>query len=258
MAQRERSYTTEAIILRRRDLGEADRLLTVLTPQRGKLRLVAKGARKPRSRKAGHVELFMRSNLLVARGRGELDLITQAQVRAAYLPVRDDLTRGAYAAYAVELADAFTADDDPNTLAEFNLLADMLGWLSEAPNLSLTTRYYELMLLGLAGYQPDLFACQVCGQEARPENQFFSVGAGGVVCAACAQTAPVLPPGTAPLSLNALKVLRHLQRQPFAAVRDLALSTDTLLEVERTLQRYLQHALERQLKSVAFLRLVAP
>lgn len=256
MPHRERTYTTEAIILRRRDLGEADRLLTVLTPQRGKLRLVAKGARKPRSRKAGHVELFMRSQLLVTHGRGDLDLITQAQVREAYLPLRDDLTRGAYAAYAVELADAFTADDDPHTLAEFNLLAEMLTWVSQSANLPLTTRYYELMLLSLAGYQPDWFACQVCGREARPENQFFSAVAGGVVCAECGQTGQT-PPGTLPLSLGALKVLRHLQRQTYAQIRDLNLTAETLLEIERTLARCLQHALERQLKSVAFLRLVA-
>ena len=74
----ERLYRTEAIVLRRADLGEADRLLTIFTPERGKLRVVAKGARKVGSRKGGHVELFTRSNLLIAKAR-ELDIVSQAE-----------------------------------------------------------------------------------------------------------------------------------------------------------------------------------
>ena len=77
MLRRERVFRTEAIVLRRTDFGEADRLLTVFTPERGKLRLIAKGARKPTSRKSGHVELFSYGHFLVAVGR-DLDLVTQA------------------------------------------------------------------------------------------------------------------------------------------------------------------------------------
>ena len=90
MPHRERTYRTEAIVMRRKDIGEADRILTLLTPGRGKLRAIAKGIRKPRSRKAGHLELFTRSKLLLASGR-DLDIITQAEVVDAYRPVRATL-----------------------------------------------------------------------------------------------------------------------------------------------------------------------
>src|SRR5512135_2205211 len=102
--QQERLYRTEAIILRRADLGEADRLLKILTPGYGKLRVVAKGARKPASRKTGHVELFTRSNLLVARARN-LDIVSQAETVESYRPLREDLLRSTYAHYIVELLD---------------------------------------------------------------------------------------------------------------------------------------------------------
>ena len=93
---RERTYRTEAIVIRRSDFGEADRLLTLFSVDHGKVRAVGKGARKPQSRKTGHVELFMRSKFLIAEGR-DLDIVTQAEMVEAYAPLRDDLVRATYA-----------------------------------------------------------------------------------------------------------------------------------------------------------------
>ena len=88
MSHRERVYQTEAIVLRRSDFGEADRLLTVFTPERGKIKLIAKGARKPTSRKSGHVELFSYGRYLVAVGR-DLDIITQAETIDPFMPLHE-------------------------------------------------------------------------------------------------------------------------------------------------------------------------
>ncbi|MBI3915321.1 MAG: DNA repair protein RecO, partial [Chloroflexi bacterium] len=106
---RDRLYRVQAIILKRTDMGEADRLLTLYTRDHGKLRAMAKGARKPASRKSGHVELFMHSELLLARGRN-LDIVTQAETRHAFLPLQSDLHRLGYAYYFAELLDQFTED----------------------------------------------------------------------------------------------------------------------------------------------------
>ena len=168
MSARERTYRTEAIVLRRKDFGEADRVLTVFTPERGKVRLVAKGIRKPRSRKAGHLELFTCSRLLLAKGR-DLDMVTQAETLLAYRPLREDLLRGAYAAYAVELLDRFTPDEQENAEL-YRLLRSMLGWLCAEHDLALVARYYELQLLGLAGFQPDLRQCVAGGEKIAQES----------------------------------------------------------------------------------------
>ncbi|MCK5922153.1 MAG: DNA repair protein RecO, partial [Methylococcales bacterium] len=108
---RQRTYRTEAIILSRRNLGEADRLLTLYTREFGKKQALAKGARKPQSRKTGHVELFMRTNFLIAKGR-TFDIITQAELVETYAALRTDLIRTTYASYAVELLDRFTPEED--------------------------------------------------------------------------------------------------------------------------------------------------
>jgi DNA repair protein RecO (recombination protein O) len=250
MSAHEHTFRTEAIVLRRRDFGEADRLLTLFTPDAGKIRAIAKGIRKPRSRKAGHLELYTRSNLLLARGRG-LDIITQAVTVDAYRPLREDLLRSTYGSYFIELLDRFTPDEAENKPL-YDLLAQALGWLAEARDLALTARYYELQLLGMAGYQLELFYCVVKGEKVAAEDQYFSPADGGVVCPACGETRQ----GAFRISLNALKVLRHMIRSPYAAVQELALSGASHAELERVSHRTITYHLERQLKSVEFLRQV--
>jgi DNA repair protein RecO (recombination protein O) len=247
MSHRERVYRTEAIVLRRTDFGEADRLLTVFTPGRGKLRLVAKGARKPSSRKSGHVELFSRGEFMVAVGR-DLDIVTQAETLEPFLALREDLLRTTYAYYVAELADAFTAEGDENSHL-YRLLMDAYGWLCEADDLALLARYYELHLLGVVGYQPQLFVCVSCKRPLEPEVSYMSAAEGGILCRKCGQSWI----GATELSLNALKVLRFLQTREWETCRLLRLSPASQAEVERVMNGYITYHLERKLKSVDFI-----
>ncbi len=247
MSHRERLYQTEAIVLRRSDFGEADRLLTVLTPERGKLRLIAKGARKPASRKSGHVELFSYGRYLVAVGH-DLDIVTQAETIEPFLPLHEDLLRATYAYYVAELTDAFTPEQDENRPL-FALLKEALGWLAAADNLPLVARYYEIHLLGLAGYQPQLFACGACKKALEPETNYFSPAQGTVFCPRCGRERV----DTVELSANALKVLRFLQTRDWDTCRLLRLGSDTQAEIERLNYRYITHHLERKVKSADFI-----
>jgi len=237
-------------VLRRKDIGEADRILTLFTPELGKVRAVAKGIRKPRSRKAGHLELFTCTRLLLAVGR-DLDIITQAEGVEPYRPLRDDLLRSAYGAYMVELLDRFTPDAEENPEL-YGLLRQGLNWAATAENLALAARYYELHLLGLAGYQPQLRRCVVCGRELEAVDQFFSTAEGGVVCPADGAAGG----RRLPLSLGALKLLRYMQANTYAKVAALNVSSRTQTEVEFLLARYITEILERQLKSIEFLKLI--
>ena len=110
---RERLYRVQAIVLKRTDYGEADRLLTLFTPDLGKMRAIAKGVRKPSSRKSGHVELFTHSALLLAKGR-HLDIVTQADTIDAFMPLRENLERVGYAYYLAELVDRFSEEGTEN------------------------------------------------------------------------------------------------------------------------------------------------
>jgi DNA repair protein RecO (recombination protein O) len=249
MARPDRLYKTEAIILRRQDFKEYDRLITVLTPTYGKFTVIAKGVRRPTGRMAGHVELFSRSQMMIARGR-DLDILSQCELNEPYLALRDDLDCTAYAHYSVELLDRFTEPDEENTVL-YNLLAGVLSAIAEhAADLRLIARFYELRLLAVVGFQPELFHCVIGHEPIEPQDQFFSAFDGGAICPEHAENNPYVQP----ISLGALKVLRYLQREPFEQIRHLQLRDLLHLELERVMQSYLIRHLERRLKSADFIR----
>lgn len=244
---RERTYRSEAVVLRRVDFGEADRMLTLYSRDFGKIKAIAKGARKPQSRKTGHVELFMRTRFLFAKGR-DMDIITQAEMVEAYPALREDLVRTTYASYAVELLDRLTAEEDRHP-GIYDLLAEALGWLATTENLMLAARYYELRLLALTGFQPRLFHCVACGAPIQEQDQFFSATLGGLLCPGCHDA----DRRAQPVSAVAVKVLRYLQTRDWRAVRTLNLKRPLHRELETLMHHYLVHVLERNLKSVDFL-----
>jgi len=246
---RERLYRSEAIILKRSNLGEADRLLTLYTPHRGKQRVTAKGVRRPTSRKAGHLELFTHVQLLLARGR-TLDIVTQAETISAFPKLRTDLTRTSSAYYVVELLDRFTGEEIENAPL-FDLLRQALTWLNDEPDVAPVLRFYELRLLGLVGYQPQLFQCVRCTARISPQINYFSIGDGGVVCPSCAQDRT--EPGLLRIAVNPLKVMRYFQTHPFAECRQIRLGPEIWKDVEGIMLRYITYHLERNLKSVEFI-----
>ncbi|MCI0521949.1 MAG: DNA repair protein RecO, partial [Chloroflexi bacterium] len=250
MPSRERSFRVEAVVLRHSDWGEADRLLWLFTRQMGKVRAVAKGARKLHSRKAGHLEPMTQTSLLLARGRDIL-LVTQAETLQAFTPLREDLALYANASYVIELLDRFTYEEGEN-VSLFRLLADTLVRLAEGRDANLVTRYYELRLLDHVGFRPQLFRCVVCDKEIQAEDQYFSAQLGGALCPSCGS----VERGARAVSLAALKYLRHLQRSSFAAVEKVQLAAPVNREMEGLMQYYLTYLLERALNTPDFLRQV--
>ncbi len=245
--ERERLYRTEAIVLHRSDFGEADRLLHVFTPHLGRLRLLAKGVRKPSSRKAGHLELFSRVNLLVARG-STFDIVSQAEMLEPFRPLHEDLERASMAYYVGELIVRFTEERDENAPLFYLTLATFER-LCTARDPLLALRYFELHTLELTGYRPQLHFCVLCQQRVEPVANYFSASMGGVLCTRHeGQVEHMMP-----LSLPALKVLRHMQTQSWEQVAALRLNLSLHLELESLLQDFVVHVLERQLKSVEFI-----
>ncbi len=250
-----RLYRTEAIVLKRHDFGEADRILTLFTGSRGKVVAIAKGVRRIASRKSGHVELFTHAALLLAEGRN-LDVVTQAETIQPFRAVREDLVRTTYAYHIAELVDRFVQEGvaSPPT---FELLRDALGALDEAEDPSLLARFFEIRLLGLMGYRPQLHRCVGCDCEPEVEGNAFSPEAGGVLCPTCSAAHR----DAQSLSGNAFRVLRFLQVREWAVSRCIQLTPATRGALERAMHAYIRHLLERELKTVEFLeglRRVAP
>jgi DNA repair protein RecO (recombination protein O) len=242
------SFRVEGVVLRHADWGETDRLLTLYTRERGKVRAIAKGARKIRSRKAGHLEPFTRVTLQLARSH-DLPIVTQADTLDAYLPIHENLVMTSQAAYIVELIDRFTYEDDTENYGIFQLLTEVLSRLEKEPDPWLAIRYYEVRLLDLLGYRPHWFECANCGREIKAEDQYFSAARGGVLCPACGRGQP----DVWPLSVEALKYLRHFQRSTYSEAQRARPAPDVRTEVESLLQRYVTYLLERALNSPRFI-----
>ncbi|MDO8673904.1 MAG: DNA repair protein RecO [Dehalococcoidia bacterium] len=245
-----RLYSTEAIILRRTDLGEADRIVTIYTPQLGKVKVVAKGVRKTTSRLAGHVELFSHSTLLLARGQN-LDILTQAQTIESFLPIRDDLLRTGFALNVVEFVERFTEERIEN-YPLFRLLADTLSRLSQGGSSEIALILFEMGILEHVGYRPELHTCVACRANLTPVTNFFGPGAGGVLCPSCARDVEI----TRPLSVKTLKVLRFLQASGYDEAHRLKLDDPLKLEIDSILRSYIRYLLERDMNSNQFLDLL--
>jgi DNA repair protein RecO (recombination protein O) len=245
--RRVRVYTTEAIVLKRQNLGEADRIVTLYTPDEGKLRAVAKGVRRPASRLAGHLELFSLSLVQLARGR-ELDVLTQAETREAFRNVREDLGRTSQAYYALELVDRFTPDRLEHR-AVFHLLRELLEALDAPAPSPLALHYFTLHVLAALGYRPQLTQCVLCRAEIAPGPNYFSQPLGGVACVACGPSEPTAQS----IPVNVLKTLRYLQRTPTLASVRVAVAPDVLGGVEAVLRAYTESLIERRLHTGEFL-----
>ncbi|MCY3647784.1 MAG: DNA repair protein RecO [Chloroflexi bacterium] len=205
MAARPRVYRAEGVILRRRNLGEADSILTVFSGNEGKFEAIARGVRKARSRMRGHLEPLTRSRVLVAQGRN-LDVFTQAETVDAYRRLREDLDASAEALYCLELVDRFTEEREP--LPElYALLLEALRLLQEG-NGPAVTRHFELRLLALLGYEPHIDGCVLCGDRLPEEETLLSPGAGGLVCRGCRSEAG----GGRIVSVPVVKLMRFARR----------------------------------------------
>lgn len=258
-----RSYASEAIILKRSDLGEADRVITLFAPYKGKFHAVAKGARRPVSKLAGHLELLNRSQLQLAQGR-TLDIITQAEVRENFLRLRVELWHMTCGFYLAELVDRFVEErvqhTDIYTLllqtlryldADASALSGQIAGTSSQDKTSLLLRYFELHLLTAVGYAPSLHTCVSCASELLPGENGFKASLGGVLCPSCSHL------WERRLSLNAFKVLRYMQSKTWQEAARIRLNEPLSQELQALMHGLLRFHLERDLKSWSFLDMLA-
>lgn len=246
-----RTFHAQAVVIRHMEYGEADRILTLYTLERGKLQAIAKGVRKLQSHKAGHLQPFTQVSLFLAKGRN-LDVIAQAQAVRTFDQIRADLKLTAYAAYLLELLDRFTYEEGSNREL-YNLVVASLSRLDEGRPPVTVVHYYEIQLMELIGFRPELNACVGCRETIEPQAQFFSPRLGGILCPHCAS----LDPTAWPVSLSSLKYLRHFQRSPWPRLQERTIPPEVERELKALLEGYLTYLLEHSLKTPGFLQAVS-
>ena len=255
-----RRYQTQGIILRQTKLGEFDKILTIYTPEFGKLRAVAKGACRPKSKLGGNVEPLTYSSMLLAKGRN-LDIVTQSQTINGFLALKSDLWHMACGLYILELMDSFTVEGGANPPL-FDLLLGILNQLSQPESNETILRYFELHILHYLGYRPQLLRCVSCDLPLKPIVNFFSPGKGGLLCPHCKseensryeQIEAISLRSCIPLSVEALKVLRLWQRCDYTTAKRVRVKPELSWELEQVLHEYIRYILQRELKSLAWLK----
>ena len=240
---RRRYFNAEGIVVRARDLGEADRIVILFTPNLGLLSCVARGARRTTSRTGGHVDLLRHITAHVSEGRSDLHTLSQVETVNAYLGLRRDLDRLSLASHFAEMCERFSLPNaaNPNLFA---LLRDTLTHTETAdkPTLPLLRLWHETTLLTTVGLQPQLHRCVRTNAEIPPGDHWFSPSEGGLIMRpdqlqtanntatpdpiayqpnpedqTTPQTVPIV---TAPK--NTIKLLRHITRTPdWARLRNL-------------------------------------
>jgi DNA repair protein RecO (recombination protein O) len=245
------TYSDEGIVLRRIDYGESDRILTVLTLEHGKIGVIARGVRKSQSRLASRTDLFTRSRMQLARGRGELDVLTQAETVAA-TPLRSDAQRAAYASLCAELTDRVLESHhaDPEIYA---LVANALTACADPerdPRAAIV--WFARRMVDRLGYAPQLVDCVSCERCLPEEAAWFSAPGGGLLCSRCAPG----DPEAVECGVRVIKVLRAAAEGDEALWLRLRLDTATLQTLERIVESELAHHLDRRLRSIDVLRAI--
>lgn len=248
VSSRPRTYSVEAVVVRASDFGEADRLVTFLTPFRGLVRAVARGARKPKSRIGGNVDLLRHINASLNEGRS-LHSVSQVQSISSLRGLHTGLEKMSTGLYMAELAERFSVEGGSNP-ALFNHLVRMLQTLDAEEIHPLMSRWFEMQVLRINGFTPTIDRCVDCGAELEPQGHVFSPERGGIVCPDCrASESDVLLPA----SLNVVKLLRHMARAHWDAVKPLQPGEDELRQVGRILKEHLHFVLDRNVRSTAFM-----
>lgn len=238
-------YKEQGVVLRSVKLGEADKIVTIMTQGSGKVRAVAKGIRKTMSRFGARLEPFTHVNLMLYRGRGSLDTVTQAEILSPHLALRGDLGLFAAGETMLEAVDKVAEDHEKNVRLVLLLLGGLRALEARPADPAAVAESFLLKLLSLSGFHPSLSACAVCGD---PGAALWSSGVGGAVCAADAD------PGAAPVSPDALGVLARLAQADLNEAGSLDPVDDRIRrEARAKLYGFTEYHFERRMRSVPML-----
>ena len=237
---------TVAVVLRHRRLGEADRVVTLLTPVRGKLDVVAKGVLRSRSKLAGHLEPLVECEVVLAHGRS-MDIVTQAQTVEPFLALHSDLDQLSTGMYLLELADRFTVEH-AEAGEVYELLDTALRRLARGDGVTLVARRFELGLLEATGFMPELDRCLETGEPVPAEEAFWSHRGGGVVSRAGLATHPE----AVPLEPRVLRVLRGFASLPYEEAARVRIDPELAGRLEQVMHEFVRVQAEREIGTAGF------
>ena len=248
------SYKTKGIVLKRRDVGEADKIITVFGEKEGKIIARAKGVRKILAKNGGSVELFTLADFIFISGK-KMDILTSATIINSFSNLKKNLKKTGLAYYFAELVDKLTLEKERNEEV-FDLLCQTFSVLNNnkfsiAQHSShLIIQYCELNLLSFLGFRPQLEFCLKCGEKISPVKNYFSFQSGGIYCSKCSQNGRQVRS----ISPDALKILKIILRVSLEKFLKIKIHQNIQKEAREIINKFLIHIAEREFKSVKFLK----
>ena len=240
---------THAIVIRSFPLGEFDKIITFYTADFGKVRAVARGARRPKNRFRGSLELLNYGMLVFfERPNKDLQIINDFDLIDAFDAIKADFDRTTYGCYLAELVGAIESEQLVNQRV-FHLLRCAFEVLTHIQDIALLARAFELQLLSLAGYAPQLSHCVACTQPCRGTKLHFSSRLGGLLCANCAyQDASAIS-----IVRGSCELMKQLQKSDLPHLTRLRASNLNHRELKFVLSSFIAYHTERTLKSAEFI-----
>ncbi len=241
---------TQAFVLRTQDYRDTSALANFYTRDHGKIHGIIKGIRDTRYRFGSTLEPFSLNEILFyrrRRGGGDLHQVTQVDALDLFPRIREDLERLSYASYFTELLDTLVEGESPSTEV-FDLFKGSLFFLASGASPRRSARIFELKLLDLLGFMPEIKACVGCRAE-NPDPAYFHIASGGICCKNCVPDSS----SRMPVSRGTLNFLEHVRRSNVQALYNVKVSQEVGEELEKVLRRFVDFHLPGKLKSVVFL-----
>jgi len=244
-------YQTKGLVIKVKDVGEADRLLSILTETQGKVVVRAKGVRWFYSKNHGHLDLLSYLRLTLVEGR-QMDQVTSVETIDSFKPIKDNLQKTAFAYYLLELCDKLLPEKEENKNVLALLLAVLEVLKKEKPQKPLLL-FFQLNLLTLLGFQPQLSFCVNCQRRFSPkEIWFFSPTMGGLLCHLCRKN----DPQAEPLSLKEWQTLQFLLSKRLKEVLSFPWDEKTGQRLEELLKVFLRSLSAREFRAPRFIQKV--
>ena len=245
--------TTNAIVIRSHDYGESDRIITFFTKDFGKIKGIAKGARRSKKRFQNALDLFSHLRLIFFDREG-MGLVRAegCDIINSFPKIREDLKKIFYGNYFLELANEMAAEGEANPEA-FNLLLSFLSILNETEAKEEGLRVFEIRMLSLFGYQPNMRRCDLCKNgwgDLKTVPLLFSLQRGSLVCERCSRGWNNL----IPLSLGTARLIERISQMELAKIHRLKFTSQSLSESRELLPRFIAYQLGKELKSLKVLK----
>lgn len=237
----------QGIVLKQMNIGEADKIITLMTDKLGKVQVMIHGARKAKSRFMSSAQVFTYCEYVLFKGKN-MYTASQSQIKESFQSLLGDLYTIAYGSYIVELIDSLAEIEEPNISLFAMLLKTLYLLTDDRINREALVRAFELKAISISGYMPSIYKCSNCKRNHKMFNR-FSIKYGGLLCIDCEENDKY----SFKIDTSTLNTMRFFLRSQLEEVSSIKISSEINNNMKKILKNYIKYYLEKEFKSLMLL-----